>query len=244
MSAVTISALYLPLLISGFALIVSIVSVFILKAYVKRRTSREWLLEEGTLTEIRDEVNTLLKSIDETADRDITLITEREKSLRILLGEVDKRLRVYIREMDKRPEAEGTYAALLSASASKDAGSGNNAGTVSNENAAVSKTASEGTYVDLGKLRYRMKKQDASETPIAEIKAEPESIPINPKPSPTPESKPEKPFNTLSVSDQVNSLMKEGFTVQAIASRLGLSIAEVEFTATLLERRQEKENQA
>jgi len=190
MSPITFSAVYLPLLLSALALFVCVVSFLFLRAYIKRRTSREWIMQEGIITEIREEVNNLLKSIDEATDRDITLITEREKSLRILLAEVDKRLKVYIREMEKRPVQQP-----------ESAGSG-------------------GTYVDLGKLRYRIKKQEpAPEQPQAdEVKTE----------------------NTQPAGDQINSMLKSGFSKEIIASRLGLSIAEVEFTAALLERRGEK----
>jgi len=230
MSDITFTALYLPLLLSALALIICIISVLIIKAYIKRRTSREWILQEGILTEIRDEVNKLLKSIDETTDRDITLITEREKNLRALIAEVEKRLKVYMREMERRPQIEETYKNLLSSGSqpvSSEADSGFR----------PSSAASEGTYVDLGKLRYRLKRQEAVTASAAETPVE--TRPPEPKPlEPTPLSDPvSDPAASPSSGDLVNSLLKAGISASVIASRLGLSITEVEFKAALLERR-------
>ena len=222
MSAVAFSALYLPLLLSALALVICILTFLFSRAYIKRRTSREWILQEGILEEIRDEVNALLKSIDEITDRDITLIKERENSLKSLLGEVDKRLKLYIREMDKRRDAEETYAALSP--------SGNEAASSAGESA--SPAAAEGTYLDLGKLRYRLKKQEAA------------VVPANPSAPETPQVKPQAdsakasavPANPSSVNDQIRSLLKEGIPAEKIALRVGVSISEVEFAAALMER--------
>ena len=200
MAPVTFSAVYLPLLLSSLALICCVLSFLFFKAYIKRRTSREWIIQDGILTEIREEVNALLKTIDETTDRDITLIKERENNLKSLLGEVEKRLKVYIREMDKRKEAENTISAI--------AATANPGTTILNE---------EGTYLDLGKLRYRLKREEAAQPPE----------------DPTPVKYP-------TVNDQIRTFLREGLSAQAIASRLGLSITEVEFTAALIERREDK----
>lgn len=199
MSTAYFSAVYLPLLLSALALLICVISFIVLKSYLRRRTSREWILQEGLLSEIREEVNALLKSIDETADRDITLIKDREQNLQALLINVEKRLKLYIREMDKRKEAEETYAAFSAAE--------NQPASPAPEPSAPG--TGGGTYLDLGKLRYQLKKQEARV---------PETIPS-------------------SVSEQIRSLLKEGASIPMVASRLGLSIAEVEFTAALLEMR-------
>lgn len=210
MPAAPLSAVYVPLMLSSLALAICVVSFFILRAYLRQRTSREWILQDGILTEIRDEVNKLLKSIDETTDRDISLIEEREKRLKSLLEEIEKRLNVYIREMDKRKDAEVTYAALSPAppaGGQEAPGSGG------------------GTYSDLGKKRY--KSGSTFPLPSFSVKAEAEPAPSLPSP----------PAGAPPTGEQIRSLIREGFPVQTIASRLGISIAEVEFTAALLERR-------
>jgi len=261
---------YLPLLFSALALIICTVSILLLRSFVKRRTSREWML-----TEIREEVNQLVKSIDETADRDITLIKERENALKNLLGDIDKRLKLYIREMEKRREAEETYSALSA--------SGNQAAPAAGEMT----PPGDGTYVDLGKLRYRLKKQEASQgetsaaaaatavagtTPGAArgtnfgaaataagaaktAAAAPAGIPVPPEPAPATSAPAAahaaaalktaagaaaftsaSPVNAPSLNDQIRQLLKAGYGTEQIASRLGLSISEVEFKAALLER--------
>ena len=98
-----VSAVYLILLLSGSALLIAIFSFFYFRSYLKRRTGQERILSE-----FRAEVNGILKSIDETTERDISLIEEREKNLNNLLSEIDKRLKVYIREL----EQPRTYEAL------------------------------------------------------------------------------------------------------------------------------------
>jgi len=225
MSDVTFSALYLPLLLAALALILCIVSFICLRSYLKRRTSREWIIQEGILKEIRDEVNALLKTIDETTDRDITLLTERERSLRTMLAEVEKRFKVYVREMDKRPIADEAQASLFASetkAASPESG-------ITSSNPKDTPPANDGMYLDLGKLRYRLKRQEAENTaPALDTGA------VKPKTEPVPAAPP-------SVSEQVHSLLKEGLSAQEIAARLKLSIAEVEFKAALLERRNNQE---
>jgi len=216
MTPVAFSALYLPLLFSALSLVICIFAFLFSRAYIKRRTSREWILEEGILPEIRDEVNGLLKAIDDITDRDITLIKERENSLKALLVEVDKRLKVYIREMEKRRDAEETYAALSL--------SGNNAASSVDES--FSSPPNDKTYLDLGKLRYRLKKQEAADTSAGS------SAVVIPQVDSASAASP----GISSLNDQIRSLLKDGIPAEKIALRLGVSISEVEFAAALLER--------
>ena len=94
-------------LFSLFALIISIFSFFYFRSYLKRRTSQEQILSE-----LQEEVNFILKSINEVTERDITLIEEREKELKSLLEEIGKRLKTYIREVDQTRSAEELYKEL------------------------------------------------------------------------------------------------------------------------------------
>jgi len=223
MSAITFSALYLPLLLSALAFLISIISFFVLRSYVRRRTSREWIIQEGILKEIREEVNALLRSIDETTDRNITLIKGGEENLKSTLGEVEKRLKVYIREMEKRPRQEETYKSLL-ASTSPDR----------SPIATNSEGAGDGMYVDLGKLRYSIKRQDTIDTSSSA------SIPMPAaEPKPVEPKVVTNPAGTPPAREQINTLFKAGFSAPVIASRLGLSITEVEFVTELLQRREE-----
>ena len=201
-------AMYLPLLLSALALLISIFSFFYFKSYLKRRTGQERILAE-----LREEVNNILRSINETTDRDISLIEEREKDLKSLLNEIEKRMKVYIRELERRAEAENTYAAL-SMPESEPRISGPTA-----------------TYEELGKNRYRGRETEADHLQAADRDTGPQetSLPA--------ESEPEAA--SPSMGEQIRSLVRSGLSTAVIASRLGISIAEVEFAAALLERRRE-----
>ena len=165
---------------------------------------------ERILSELREEVDNILRSIDETTDRDISLIEEREKSLKSLLEEIDRRLRLYIRELDKRREDEEAHAAL----------------------AAKTQVPS---YQELGKNRHRLSGQSAAVV-AAHAPPAPEPAPAAPaavvEAPPAPESS-----APLPVGERIRELTLAGFTPPVIASRLGLSIAEVEFATALMERR-------
>ena len=154
---------------------------------------------------MREEVDRILRTINETTDRDISLIEEREKNLKKLLTDIEKRIQVYFREMETRREADAAYSALTS---QKPEGKKNK----------------KGTYEELGKLRIL--------TP-----AEPPPKPQAEGQPPKPEDKP-PPEQPPSLNEQIRSLVKSGIAPAVIATRLGISIAEAEFAAALLERRQ------
>jgi hypothetical protein len=195
---------YLPLLFSAAALIVAFFSFFHFKSYLKRRTGQERILAE-----MREEVDNILKSINETTERDISLIEEREKNLKNLLAQtqacvadIEKRIKVYIKEMDVRRDAEAAYAALSSLPAREHA------------------LPDAPSYRELEKFRYRV---PAEPPPEAKPEVKPQALPGEEK---------------LSVNEQIHSLVKAGISPAIIAARLGISIAEAEFAAALLERRE------
>ena len=181
-------------LFSVAALIISVFSFFYFKSYLKRRTSQERLLSD-----LQEEVNLILKSINEITVRDITLIEEREKDLKRLLEEIDKRMKTYLREMDSARKAEEAYQ-------------------------------------ELGKNRYRMNRRPA---PQAEKKAETQKTPEAGAAYPLPDFNLKKEASPLpqagapSMGEQIRSLLRSGFSEAAIATRLGISIAEVEFASAL-----------
>ena len=203
--------LYLSLFISIFSLIICIISFFYFKSYLKRRTSHERILSE-----MREEVNFILKSINETTDRDISLIEDREKRLKNLLENIEKRLKVYIREMERFGSQTIIPQIVVPSDINLNAGSAN------------AETPIKKTYEELGKKRYSLKKPEeitAYPIPDFEVKTEAEA------PIPQPPS----------IGEQIRSLLRSGFSVQAVASRLKISVSEVEFAAALLERREKKE---
>jgi len=199
-SLVNPNTVTLLFLFSVTALIISGFSFFYFKSYLKRRTSQERILSE-----FQEEVNFILKSINETTERDITLIEGRERDLKNLLEEIDKRMKIYLREMDRARKAEEAYQ-------------------------------------ELGKNRYRMNMRQASQAAEAEKKIETQKAPEAGDAFPLPDFdlKTEtnaSPADVPSMGEQIHFLLRSGLSEEAVASRLGISIAEVEFASTLLERR-------
>ena len=187
---------YFTLLLSASAFLICIISIFYFRSYLRRRTSQERILAE-----MREEVNSILRSINETTDRDISLIEEREKKLKSLLEEIDKRLGVYVRELERQRGAEKTQAALQS-------------------------------YQELGKNRLLRPETESSPST--------EDAPAFPLPRFRVKQEASAAAGSLPVpssSERIMELAREGFAPPVIASRLGLSIAEVEFTTALFERR-------
>ena len=182
-------AVYLAVFLSACAFALSVFSFFFFRHYLKRRTGQERILSE-----LREEVNNIVLSLDEKTDRDISLIEEREKALRSLLDEIDKRLKVYIRELGKRREDEAAHAALAA-------------------------KAPAPTYNELGKSRYRLTEQGP------------------PASEPAPAAAPAPSAST--VVEQVRELVRAGFTAPAAASRLGISITEVELAMAFMEMREQ-----
>jgi len=188
--------MYLALFLSALALLIAVFSFFYFRSYLKRRTAAERILAE-----LREEVNKILKSIDETTERDISLIEERENNLKNLLGEIDKRFKVYIRELEQKR-----------------------------------------TYEELGKNRYRISRmvdssdqaEDAKPSPAAVSATMPAAMPAaKSPPAESPSAEPPPVKEMVPMAEQIRSLLNEGLSVPAIASRLDISIAEVELAVAL-----------
>ena len=211
------SVMYLVVFLSGLSLVICVVSFFYFRSYLKRRTSQKQILAD-----LQDEVNRIVRAIDETTERDISLLEERERSLKSLLEEVDKRLKIYVRELETRKAAEDAYAALQ-------------------QKKPVVSGQSQEAYYELGKNRYRGNTAPPAESPPParsredKTKVSPEPDPAFPLPNFSVNS---GTNDSPSMGDRIRELVKAGFTAPVIASRLGLSIAEVEFAAALLERRE------
>ena len=201
--------MYPVLLISGATLLFVIVSFLYLRAYLIRRTGQERILAE-----FREEVDKILMALDQTTERDISLIEEREKKLKAVLEDIDKRLNLYIRELGNLRENGESYAELRQ------------------------KAASSGqSYQELGKNRYRHYSQEA---PPADSTPQDNSPDRNGPDSSSPAYPlPDFKLNeSPSKGSQIRDFLKSGLAPPIIASRLGISIAEVEFAAALLERRE------
>jgi hypothetical protein len=163
------------------------------QAYLRRRTGTKRILAE-----FEEEVNNITATIDAAADRDITLVEERVRSLKALLDTADRRIAAYAREMDSRAAQEAAYAAL------------NPEGPPAKAKAdPVARALSGGTIaLPLGEGPRFVKSPN----------------PVKPKPRP--------------LTDRVSELSRNGLSPEAIASRLGVTISEVDLALAVSERRQ------
>jgi len=199
-------AVYLAVLLSASAFVMTVFSFFFFRSYLKRRTGQERILSE-----LREEIDSIVLSLDEKTERDISLIEEREKNLKLLLDDIDKRLRVYTRELENRRKDEAVHAALAAKPRAP-------------------------TYQELGKSRRRLSAQTGETTEIAAA----ELPAVEPPPPPPAVSAPPPPEpGAMGEQEQIRELARAGFAPPIIASRLGISIAEVEFVMALMERREQ-----
>ncbi|MDR1566051.1 MAG: hypothetical protein LBS48_02060 [Treponema sp.] len=96
-----------PVIASAISLFFCLFAFFYFRAYINRRTS-----QESALAEIREEVNLLILRINETTDKAVTLLEDKEKSLKALLEETEKRLKVYSRELERGASSSRVLPAL------------------------------------------------------------------------------------------------------------------------------------
>ena len=241
--------MYLSLLLSALALALAIVSIFYFRSYLKKRTGQERILSE-----MREEVDSIMREMDEAVERDISLIEERKKNLKTLLDEIDRRLKVYIREMEKLRNAEETSAALSKRAPEQTPKYQDLAnyrfkrrpvedGQIPSGTAAELPGPAPGNYL-LTESKYYAPATEAGEKPAAEnpdpafplhgfsVKKE-----IPAETAGEGKMPPEDSSQADPVSAQIHSLVRAGLSAPLIASHLGISIAEVEFAAALLERR-------
>ena len=92
------------------------------------------------------------------------------------------------------------------------------------------------TYGELGKNRYKVREALAEpELEFSSAQSKPQDTPMQAGSDAVPQP---SQANQPSKVEQIHSLMRSGLTDAAIASRLGLSIAEVEFATALMVRRE------
>jgi hypothetical protein len=194
-----------------------IFSFIYLRTYLKRRRKP---FEEQILGDIRNEVDKLLSRIDETTARDIHLVEEQKKSLKVILDEAEKRMKVYARELDRQWAGEKVFAAL--------------SGETQGEGFAPGET-----YTELGRKFVRRVNEGEMVSPV-----ETEALLASPPPgkSAPKENSPrfvraaqEMPPKPVPPRERIQELARAGFSSKVIASRLGISITEVDMALALME---------
>ncbi|MDR3356955.1 MAG: hypothetical protein LBO04_07205 [Spirochaetaceae bacterium] len=86
---------------SSAALLISVLSFFVILFYVKKRTATDRIPAET-----RQEVANIINEIDRITDRDSELIEDRVKKLKSLLEDIDRRIAVHEKQRDNYRAAE------------------------------------------------------------------------------------------------------------------------------------------
>jgi len=182
-----------------------------LKWYVKKRTTSSGLDERQT------EVVKLIDEIDRITDRDSQLVEDRVNKLKLLLQDVDKRIALYEKEIEqlqfltkndltKKPN-ETLYTSL---------GRGIHAAL---------KTPAENEKVKpLPAEQFLLNSQMQAAVPLTE-KKEPEKIEVKEKVT--------KPPTKKQIRTAIDLLANEGLSSEEIASRLEISLPEVNLAMKL-----------
>ncbi|MDR1985855.1 MAG: hypothetical protein LBP88_02645 [Treponema sp.] len=205
------------------------------RAYLRRRTGSERILAE-----FREEVYKLIAEIDAATDKDALLVEERIKTLRATLEEVDKRISVHLREADRRQCQEEVYAELgrkhrltnpFSAviqpfPKAYDLFSGSSAKTGTKGNPEEPEAAEKDIPVASSAAVGFTAPADTAPIPLKREPVGPRIVraqrEITPKPPP--------------FAEQVAELSKAGLSASLIATRLGVSLSEVELAIAISER--------
>ncbi|MDR2542497.1 MAG: hypothetical protein LBC80_03490 [Treponema sp.] len=183
-----------------------------------------WLIKKrtvgSTLDERRDEFLRLIAEIDRVTDRDVQIVEDRVKKLNEIKEEVDKRIAVYVKELEKSRSGEALYTSL-----GKGIRDALNAPLSEVETAqdfpldTIELSPQAATASKVGAPSNVMPSLPLFETPVITATIEPE----------TPVSPPTK----KQIRSHIDILCDEGLSMQQIASRLNISIGEVELAINL-----------
>lgn len=189
---------------------------FYLKWYVKKRTSASGLDDRHT------EIIKLIADIDRITDRDSQLVEDRINKLRTIMEETDKRIAVYLKELEKSKTSEAIYkslgqgirAALETAPADDE--------TQGFPQDTIKLSSASRTVRQENPIQSEPSRQSFSQVMEASLEEEPAQQ-DNPLPPPSRQQ----------IRTYIDLLISEGLSAQEIASRLGISIAEVNLAMNL-----------
>jgi hypothetical protein len=193
-----------------FILSVASLCIVVFSFFFFRRYIARKTAARELLADYRTEVYRLIAEIDAAADRDSLLVEERIKTLKKLIDDTDRRIGVYMRELQRSRNGEAMYASL---------GRGIRAA------------------LDSRTPQLELIPQEETTTPPQEQKAEtpPQETPPVQEADESAASRKRKQKKPK-LKMQIAEMAALGIPPQKIASRLKLSIAEVELALNLLHR--------
>jgi len=227
----------------ALAAVLDIAGLVIIWFVLRARISRA-LEIDGLLSEARKEARLLTIEINETTDRNITLIEDRLAALRDLLAEADRRMGVMRRETGRRQTETDVYSRL-----GRRVPVGSAKAMVTGESMTAAISLGEGSASEATDS-FREDSRDLVSPAGAEAddgkKSETGSVPHvhgDPVPLPLPPRVPDVITAPTSVipprglRDRAIDLHRAGFSADIIAARLGATISEIELLVSLEEGR-------
>jgi hypothetical protein len=163
--------------------------------------------KEELLSDYHEEVAKLTADINAAADRDLTLVEARMDALKELLETADRRIAVLVRELERKKDSGLIY---------------NNLGKNAAESPAQSRT---------GLRPSPAEHPPAEKAPETQV----EGLPVAAQAAPLPQDEPKaaEPQKPLSLREKAAELIGAGFSPELTASRLGISVSEVELLVSM-----------
>jgi len=215
-----------PIVFSVLSLSVSVLSFFFFRWYIRRKTAVTQMLAD-----YREEVGRLIAEIDVATDRDSILVEERIKILRQLLEDTDKRIAVYIREVQRSRDGEAMYTSL---------GRGIRAALDTRPPPQEQPAVFTGEMAPSHGTAPREAPEPTTENESAPSNKAPSGKKRGTKAKPSEEAVEQEKADASSEKSklkvQVAKMSAQGVPPQEIASKLGISIAEVDLALSLLHR--------
>jgi hypothetical protein len=231
----------LSVIFSAASLIICGFSFIWLLSYLRRRTGAERILKD-----FEEEVDRLIAGIDLAAERNLTLLEDKAKSIKALLEILDRRIAAYARELDRRNIQETVLDGLARDSGSADL----RAKGVRRENAYAAlgrgrglRSSLEVKLPEAGVPLPESPGPDIPEIPPATVTGSAAAPSVPPVPETEAGQSPRfirssNPVKTKTpLTEQVLELSRNGFSAETIAVRLGVTIAEVDLALAMSERR-------
>ena len=240
----------MSIMIQLLALVALDIAGLVLLWFLLRARLRRYLELENLLSGVREEARALVMELNETADRDVSLLEDRMGALRELLGEVDRRMGVARRELESRESERAAFERLrrrrpiLPAQDEEELP------------IPLELRSSELRSSELRPSEPRSSAAGPSEAPPIEA---PASLPDEPPPAgreglllgAVAEGRGEIPRRpefvraaeqvkpARSLREEAFDLYRKGFSADIIAARLGATVAEIELLVDIEERRSE-----
>ncbi len=175
----------------------------------------KWYIKKRTsdlelIAEYRSEVYRLIADIDAATDRDSRLVEDRIKKLKTILEETDKRVAVYTRELDRSKTGEALYTSL---------GRGIRAAINTKPEPPAPEQALPAPVPNLSLFRTDI-----------------EFLPQPPPPAAPPKTQSAQTAAKNQIRAKIEELAGEGFSSAQIASRLKISLSEVDLAMNLINR--------